>query len=109
MRNSIINAAEIASYDQYKQIATQNVGMSEGMHTHLLCAAAAGFNAAVVGSPVDVIKTRMMNKTPGQPTSLFSIISWTIANEGPGAFYKGFQANYMRLACWNAAMFVTLE
>lgn len=79
------------------------------MHTHLLCAAASGFNAVIVGSPVDVIKTRMMNKAVGQPDGLFGIIAWTMRNEGPGAFYKGFQANFARLACWNAAMFVTLE
>jgi len=39
--------------------------MRDGLHTHTLCAFGAGFNAVVFGSPVDVIKTRLMNKTPG--------------------------------------------
>lgn len=68
MRNAIINAAEIASYDQYKQLATQNFGMHpSAFFTHFICAFAAGFNAVCCGSPVDVLKTRMMNATPGQP------------------------------------------
>ena len=83
--------------------------MKEGLHTHSICALGAGFVACVVGSPVDVLKTRMMNKTPGQPTNVFSIISWTLSNEGPGAFYKGFTANFARLGSWNLIMFVTFE
>ena len=35
----------------------------------------AGFNAVIVGSPVDVLKTRMMNRTPDQPGGLGSIIA----------------------------------
>jgi solute carrier family 25 uncoupling protein 8/9 len=32
-----------------------------------------------------------------------------VRNEGLLSFYKGFQANFMRLGSWNVAMFVTLE
>ena len=66
MRNSVINAAEIASYDQYKQICLQNIGMPDSLITHLTCAMAAGFTACIVGSPVDVLKTRIMNRTQDQ-------------------------------------------
>lgn len=64
VRNSIINAAELASYDQFKQYAVAN-GMQDGIPMHLMCALGAGFVATVVGSPVDVIKTRVMNSKPG--------------------------------------------
>lgn len=109
MRNSIINAAEIASYDQYKQIAMQNIGLSDGLHTHIICAFGAGLNAVIVGSPVDVIKTRIMNKAPGQSSSILQIIPEMVAKEGLGAFYKGVSANFMRIGCWNVCMFVALE
>ena len=66
MRNSIVNAAELASYDQFKQIATQKLGMDgAATFTHLTCAFLSGFVATCFGSPVDVIKTRLMNATPG--------------------------------------------
>lgn len=109
MRNSVINAAEIASYDQYKQILTQNIGMPDSLITHLTCAMAAGFTACIVGSPVDVLKTRIMNRTPDQKGGIGTIVGNMIKNEGPLSFYKGFTANFMRLGCWNCVMFVTLE
>ena len=83
--------------------------MREGLHTHILCAFGAGLAAVLVGSPVDVLKTRMMNKTPGMPTGALAIIAHTLKHEGPLAFYKGFIANFMRLGNWNVIMFVTLE
>lgn len=65
MRNSIINAAELASYDQFKQSALASGYFVDGIPCHLTCAAGAGFVATIVGSPVDVLKTRVMNATKG--------------------------------------------
>ena len=65
MRNSIINAAELASYDQYKQMVLESGFMKDGIPCHLTCASMAGFTACVVGSPVDVLKTRIMNAAKG--------------------------------------------
>lgn len=109
MRNSVVNAAEIASYDQYKQIVTQQFGLPNNTGTHIICAFGAGLNATIVGSPVDVLKTRMMSRDPSKGGNVFTIIGSTLRNEGVGAFYKGFSANFMRLGCWNTVMFVTLE
>lgn len=77
--------------------------------THISCAFAAGFVAVVFGSPVDVLKTRLMNATPGQKTGAFSVIADMLRNEGPLAFYKGFQVNFLRIGSWNVAMFLFLE
>jgi|TARA_B110000305_G_C19306282_1_gene571722 hypothetical protein len=65
MRNSVINAAELASYDQYKQTFLAKGWLQDGIPCHLVCGSLAGFNACVVGSPVDVLKTRIMNAAPG--------------------------------------------
>lgn len=108
MRNSIINAAELASYDQFKQIALK-AEIPDSLGLHVACSFGAGFNAVVVGSPVDVLKTRLMNKVEGQPTNPFTMIAWVLKNEGPLAFYKGFTTNFLRIGSWNVIMFVTLE
>ena len=108
MRNSIINAAELAAYDQLKQVAMQ-FGMPDGLPTHIFCAFGAGFTALIVGSPVDVLKTRIMNRKPGDGQSVPGLIGSMFAKEGPLAFYKGFSANFMRLGSWNVVMFVSLE
>ena len=107
MRNSVINAAELASYDQYKQLCL-TAGMREGILMHILCAFGAGFTACVIGSPVDVLKTRIMNRSSGNE-SVPAMIGNMIAKEGPLSFYKGFTANFMRLGGWNVVMFVSLE
>ena len=60
LRNSVINAAEIASYDQYKQMIMQYTPLKDGVPLHVLCASMAGFTACIFGSPFDVTKTRMM-------------------------------------------------
>ncbi|ONK76844.1 uncharacterized protein A4U43_C02F410 [Asparagus officinalis] len=59
-RNAIINAAELASYDQVKQTILKIPGFSDNVFTHLLSGLGAGFVAVCIGSPVDVVKSRMM-------------------------------------------------
>ena len=81
--------------------------MNDNIYAHLLCSSIAGFVAAVVGSPVDVIKTRVMNNK-GEFNGVVDCVVKTFKNEGPLAFYKGFKANASRIVTWNIFMFVTL-
>jgi solute carrier family 25 uncoupling protein 8/9 len=63
IRNSIMNAAELASYDQVKTTILKKfpeVNRDSKM-LHFTCGLAAGFIAVVFASPADVIKTRVMN------------------------------------------------
>ena len=50
-----------------------------------------------------------MNKTPGQASTLFTLVPEIYHKEGFSAFYKGFWANFMRIGGFNVAMFVSLE
>lgn len=65
--------------------------MEDGTPCHLFSSSIAGFVAAVVGSPVDVLKTRVMNNSSG--AGVVDVVVSTIKNEGFKAFYKGFNAN----------------
>lgn len=58
-RNALINAAELASYDQVKQ-SLLAAGLKDDSGTHVLSGLGAGFVAVCVGSPVDVVKSRVM-------------------------------------------------
>ena len=96
----------------------------------------AGFVAVCVGSPVDVVKSRIMgDKTvrlfgascadvsaltqaaPGssaaraqkQYSGMVDCFRKTYVNEGIFAFYKGFLPNFARLGSWNVVMFLSLE
>ncbi|XP_010541434.1 PREDICTED: mitochondrial uncoupling protein 2-like isoform X1 [Tarenaya hassleriana] len=106
-RNAIINAAELASYDQIKQTILKIPGFTDSIQTHLLAGVAAGFFAVCIGSPIDVVKSRMM----GDPTyrNTGDCFVKTLKNEGFSAFYKGFLPNFTRLGTWIVVMFLTLE
>ncbi|GAV65495.1 Mito_carr domain-containing protein, partial [Cephalotus follicularis] len=62
-RNAIINAAELASYDQVKQTLLKIPGFTDNVVTHLFAGLGAGFFAVCIGSPVDVVKSRMMGES----------------------------------------------
>lgn len=83
--------------------------LPDGIPCHLLCASMAGFTACIIGSPVDVLKTRLMNAEKGMYANPIDCVAKTFKNEGAGAFYKGFGPNVGRLAGWNCVMFLTLE
>ncbi|KAM3330532.1 hypothetical protein ACQJBY_027021 [Aegilops geniculata] len=106
-RNALINAAELASYDQFKQMFLGLPGFTDNVYTHLLAGLGAGIFAVCIGSPVDVVKSRMMGDSTYRST--FDCFAKTLKNDGLAAFYKGFIANFCRVGSWNVIMFLTLE
>jgi solute carrier family 25 (mitochondrial uncoupling protein), member 8/9 len=102
-RNSIINAAELASYDQIKS-SILAMGVPDGIGAHLLSGLGAGFFAVCIGSPVDVVKSRVMGDTQGKYKNFLDCFGKTLRNDGPLAFYKGFIPNFGRLGSWNVVM-----
>ncbi|KAI8556832.1 hypothetical protein RHMOL_Rhmol05G0286000 [Rhododendron molle] len=107
-RNAIINAAELASYDQVKETILKIPGFTDNVVTQLLSGLGAGFFAVCIGSPVDVVKSRMMGDSSAYKNTLDCFVK-TLKNDGPLAFYKGFIPNFGRLGSWNVIMFLTLE
>nr|GMD73431.1 mitochondrial uncoupling protein 2-like isoform X1 [Ipomoea batatas] len=106
-RNAIINAAELASYDHVKETILKIPGFTDSALTHILAGLGAGFFAVCIGSPVDVVKSRMMGDSFYKST--LDCFFKTLKNEGPFAFYKGFLPNFTRLGLWNVIMFLTFE
>lgn len=108
-RNAIINAAELASYDQIKQSLLALPAFGDNIGTHLVAGLGAGFVAVCVGSPVDVVKSRVMGDHAKQYAGTLDCFVKTFRNDGILAFYKGFIPNFGRLGSWNVIMFLTLE
>ncbi|KAK9727158.1 hypothetical protein RND81_05G262500 [Saponaria officinalis] len=106
-RNAIVNAAELASYDHVKLTILAIPGFTDNALTHMLAGLGAGFFAVCIGSPVDVVKSRMMGDSTYKNT--VDCFFKTLKNEGPLAFYKGFLPNFGRLGSWNVIMFLMLE
>lgn len=118
LRNSVMNAVELASYSQIKFMCTKGNGyldlFDEGIKLHLFASSITGVLAVIFGSPFDVTKSRVMNgkmvdgvKVPY--SSLMECVREIKAENGVKGFYKGFNANCQRLVSWNVVMFVLRE
>ena len=53
---------DLTSYDAAKEIIMNRTHMSDCLTVHILASICAGFVAACMGTPADVIKTRTMNQ-----------------------------------------------
>jgi hypothetical protein len=112
IRNSVINASELISYTEIKKWFLTNNYMNDGVPCHLLSGFLAGFCAVCCGSPVDVMKTRIMNAQKGAAQvykNVFDCFWQILSKEGPLAFYKGFAPNVLRIGTWNMFMFFAYE
>ncbi|KAE8655880.1 Mitochondrial uncoupling protein 6 [Hibiscus syriacus] len=113
-RAMLVTASQLASYDQIKEIILANGWMKDGLGTHVAASFSAGFVAAVMTNPVDVIKTRVMNmkvepgKKPPYAGALDCAVK-TVKGEGPMALYKGFIPTISRQGPFTVVLFVTLE
>lgn len=61
-RAILVGIGDITAYDMGKQFLLQNTNLTEGPVLHLIGSAFAGFVAAGMGTPADVMKTRIMNQ-----------------------------------------------
>ena len=61
-RAVIVTATQVTTYDHTKHTILNHGWMEEGPKLHIFSSMIAGFMVAVTSSPVDVIKTRVMNQ-----------------------------------------------
>ncbi|XP_050871971.1 mitochondrial uncoupling protein 1 isoform X1 [Lathyrus oleraceus] len=93
-RNAIINAAELASYDQVKETILKIPGFTDNVVTHLLWA---GFFAVCIGSPVDVVKSRMTGD-PSYKSTIGCFVK-TLKNDVPHLCYDHVSLEALRGIC----------
>ncbi|EGG19408.1 mitochondrial substrate carrier family protein [Cavenderia fasciculata] len=61
LRSMFMTAGQISSYDQAKQMMLESGYFVDNIQTHLIASTIAAFVASLVTSPLDVVKTRIMN------------------------------------------------
>lgn len=89
VRNTIISACEIVTYDVSKQ-KYKALGVPDGPGLHMLSGVSAGLVATTLGSPMDVVSTRIMvNKQKGVTAGMVETIQQMLLKEGPASFYQG--------------------
>ncbi|CAF0720247.1 unnamed protein product [Rotaria sordida] len=119
-RAAIVSGVELALYDSVKQQLIFRFNSSDTIGTHFLSSFIAGFAGALASTPIDVIRTRLMNqenlqshgKLPLSSKPYNGIIDCfikTTRNEGFLALYKGFIPSWLRLGPWNIVFFIMFE
>ena len=120
-RTFLVCAAELGTYDEVKTQLIASKMMSNGPLAHLAASGAAGFASASISTPVDVVKTNLMNQAGSrasiqckaassqQCTGMVATAVSIVTREGPGALYKGFVPILTRKVLWCSAFFVTYE
>jgi len=117
-RTFLVCAAELGTYDEVKtQMVSKNL-LQDGPEAHLCASSAAGFASASVSTPVDVIKTRLMNQAGArmaahsatqQYRGVLDAFVTIVKREGPAALYQGFVPVLTRKVLWCSSFFLTYE
>uniref|UniRef100_A0A914V1L4 Mitochondrial uncoupling protein 4 n=1 Tax=Plectus sambesii TaxID=2011161 RepID=A0A914V1L4_9BILA len=114
-RAALVNMADLATYDKLKHWLLAHTALKDDVITHSISSAGAGFAAAIVSTPADVVKTRIMNQPydkSGRGTLYHGSIDClmqTVRAEGFLALYKGFVPIYIRMAPWSLTFWVSYE
>lgn len=116
-RAAIIAGVELPVYDFSKYWILRSGYFDDNVGVHFISSFFAGLAGAIFSTPIDVIKTRMMNqknlreKTMSSKiyTSSIDCAIQTTKTEGFMALYKGFVPIWVRLGPWNIIFFMTYE
>lgn len=110
LRCALVNAAELGTYDEAKEMLEELVENRPAQH--VLAAAVAAFAAALISTPVDVAKTRLMNESKQKEkryNGMRDAISNIYSKEGFIALYSGVFAIMCLKVSWCIVFFHTYE
>lgn len=115
-RAAVIAAVELPVYDACKKRLMSVFG--DKAANHFVSSLVASLGSAVASTPLDVIRTRMMNQRNIKPgmggqeivyKGTVDCFMQTVRSEGFLALYKGFVPTWLRMGPWNIIFFVTYE
>lgn len=109
-RAVLMTASQLVSYDSFKRVCLDMLGMPDTITTHFVSSMLAGFVATTVCSPVDVIKTRVMSAGPAESRSgIVALIRDVSRKEGWMWMFRGWVPSFIRLGPHTIATFIFLE
>ena len=119
-RAALVAGVQLPVYDWTKLLLlTHNILPGDSAWNHLLSSFCAGLCACLASSPVDVIRTRLMDqrrllRKKAKKEALIYKSSWecglsTVRSEGFLALYKGFVPSFTRMGPWNIIFFLVYE
>ncbi|XP_017091467.1 mitochondrial uncoupling protein 4 isoform X1 [Drosophila bipectinata] len=114
-RAALVNLGDLTTYDTIKHLIMDRLQMPDCHTVHVLASVCAGFVAAIMGTPADVVKTRIMNQpTDDKGRGLLyrgsvDCLRQTVSKEGFAALYKGFLPCWIRMAPWSLTFWLSFE
>uniref|UniRef100_A0A8C3U4G3 Mitochondrial uncoupling protein 4 n=1 Tax=Catharus ustulatus TaxID=91951 RepID=A0A8C3U4G3_CATUS len=114
-RAALVNMGDLATYDSVKHFLLLNTTLVDNSVTHSVSSICSGLVAAVLGTPADVVKTRIMNQPRDNQgrgllyKSSMDCLIQTVQGEGFMSLYKGFIPTWMRMAPWSLVFWLTYE
>ncbi|XP_053950040.1 mitochondrial uncoupling protein 4 isoform X2 [Anastrepha ludens] len=114
-RAALVNLGDLTTYDTIKRMIMIKLNMPDCHTVHVLSSICAGFVAAIMGTPADVVKTRIMNQpTDDKGRGLLykgsvDCLRQTVNREGFSALYKGFLPCWIRMAPWSLTFWLSFE
>ncbi|XP_066994538.1 mitochondrial 2-oxoglutarate/malate carrier protein [Anabrus simplex] len=112
-RAMVVNAAQLATYSQAKQLLLGTGYFKDNIFCHFCSSMISGLVTTAASMPVDIAKTRIQNmKTiDGKPefTGAVDVLTKVVRNEGFFALWKGFTPYYARLGPHTVLTFIFLE
>ncbi|KAK9888027.1 hypothetical protein WA026_000310 [Henosepilachna vigintioctopunctata] len=112
-RAMVVNAAQLASYSQAKEMLMKTGHFTQGIFLHFCASMISGLITTAASMPVDIAKTRIQNmKTiDGKPeySGAVDVLRKVIQREGIFALWKGFTPYYARLGPHTVLTFIFLE
>eukprot|EP00093_Oithona_nana_P013117 13117.XXX_67785_65349_1 [CDS] Oithona nana genome sequencing. len=107
-RAVMVTVGQLCFYDVIKAYLLTTPYFKDNLTTHFTSSLGAGTIATMLTQPLDVLKTRAMNATPGEFKGPVDLITFT-AKQGPMAFFKGFVPAFVRLGPHTILTFIFLE
>ena len=112
-RAMVVNAAQLASYSQAKQLLMSTGYFKDNIMCHFASSMISGLITTAASMPVDIAKTRIQNMKiiNGVPEykGAMDVFIKVIKNEGFFSLWKGFTPYYARLGPHTVLTFIFLE
>eukprot|EP01094_Clydonella_sp_ATCC50884_P007947 TRINITY_DN171_c3_g2_i1.p1 TRINITY_DN171_c3_g2~~TRINITY_DN171_c3_g2_i1.p1 ORF type:complete len:338 (-),score=87.46 TRINITY_DN171_c3_g2_i1:52-1065(-) len=109
-RVAFVNGTWIATYDQSKAWVLEHTPL-RGVAAYAAASQISGLVAALIGSPIDLIKTRLMSQSGSERyyKNAIDCVRKTVGGEGLRGMYKGFWPSWARSGPWSLIFFVSFE
>ncbi|EDW63534.1 mitochondrial uncoupling protein 4 [Drosophila virilis] len=114
-RSGLVTLGDVSFYDLSKRQLMDILNMPDNLLIQFLGAMIAGLSGAVLSTPADVVKSRMMNQPVDKAgrglhyRGTMDCFTKLVQQEGFMAMYKGFLPYWLRVGPWTLIFWLTFE